>query len=162
MAARNGNRPWTILEASALRAQDSTTIWRASHLSSLKHSLGSHGCRVGGSSELNQGNGDHFQAAPPMPVRLLVNRSGAPRSSGYTHGPDLRLPPHCQACQRSLTRKRSLVQIQYRPPARYLVSGTFAGLPRTPCYQVKGVCLHSSVGGVGASAGVRPLAAETR
>jgi hypothetical protein len=28
--------------------------------------------------------------------------------------------------------------------------------------QVQGVCLHSSVGGVGASAGVRPLAAETR
>ena len=31
----------------------------------------------GRSSELNQGNVDHFHAAPPMPVRLLVNRSGA-------------------------------------------------------------------------------------
>jgi hypothetical protein len=36
-----------------------------------------------------------------------VNRSGAPRSSGYTHGPHLRVPPHCHARQRSLTRKES-------------------------------------------------------
>ena len=42
-----------------------------------------------------------------MPVRLLVNRSGAPRSSGYTHGSHLRLPPHCHARQRSLTRTKS-------------------------------------------------------
>src|SRR5512133_840875 len=52
------------------------------------------------------------QACSPLPVRLLVNRSSIRRSSGYTYGPHLRLPAHCQACQRSLTRKRPPVQIQ--------------------------------------------------
>jgi hypothetical protein len=60
-------------------------------------------------------------SSPALPVRLLVNRCGSRRSSGDTHGPCLRLPLHCQACQRSLTRKRSLVQIQYRPPVILLV-----------------------------------------
>jgi len=56
-----------------------------------------------------------------LPVILLVNRCSTRRSSGYTYVPHSRLPPHCQACQRSLTRKRSLVQIQYRPPVSSLV-----------------------------------------
>jgi hypothetical protein len=61
----------------------------------------------GRSSELNQGNVITSKAAPPTPVRLLVNRSGAPRSSGYTHGHHLRVPPHRHARKRSLTRKES-------------------------------------------------------
>ena len=80
---------------------------------------------VGGSSELNQAT-QITSKLPALPVRLLVNRYSTRRSSGYTHGPRLRLPPHCQACQRSLTRKRSLVQIQYRPPPNALVRGTIS------------------------------------
>ena len=57
-----------------------------------------------------------------LPVRLLVNRSSNQRSSGYAHGPHLRLVRDGHACQRSLTRKRSLVQIQYRPPVTPLIS----------------------------------------
>jgi hypothetical protein len=77
------------------------------------YSLGSH---------LTQTTQICFEAhRPPLRVRLLVSRCGGRRSSGDTHGPCLRLPLHCQACQRSLTRKRSLVQIQYRPPVILLV-----------------------------------------
>jgi hypothetical protein len=42
-----------------------------------------------------------------VPIKLLVNRSNARRSSAYTHRHHLRLTPDCQADQRSLTPKRS-------------------------------------------------------
>ena len=75
-----------------------------------------------GSSYLTQTTQVCFQTPRlPLPVRLLVNRCCSRRSSGHAHGPDLRLAPHCQAWKRSLTRKRSLVQIQYRPPVSHLV-----------------------------------------
>jgi hypothetical protein len=61
-----------------------------------------------GSSHLTQTTQICFQAPPPLlPVRLPVNRCGS-AISGDTHGPCSRLPLHCQPCQRSLTRKRSL------------------------------------------------------
>jgi hypothetical protein len=43
---------------------------------------------------------------PAVPVGLLANRCGS-RSSVDAHGPCLRLPLHCQACQRSLTRSEA-------------------------------------------------------
>jgi hypothetical protein len=63
---------------------------------------------------------------PPQPVRPPVNRCGSQRPSGDTHRPHSQQPLHYQACQRSLTRKRSPVQIQYRPPVTSLVRGTFS------------------------------------
>jgi hypothetical protein len=83
---------------------------------------GNHG-RAGGSRL--KGNADFADWLLALPVGLLVNRSSTRRSSGHTHGPDLQLAPHCQVWKRSLTRKRSLVQIQYRPPASPLVSEAF-------------------------------------
>jgi hypothetical protein len=64
-------------------------------------------CLAGGSNDRTV---QLWDWPPPVtcPVRLLVNRCGSRRSSGNTYGPCLRLPLHCQACQRSLTRKRSL------------------------------------------------------
>jgi hypothetical protein len=60
---------------------------------------------------------------PPQPVRPPVNQCGSQRPSGDTHRPHSQQPLHYQACQRSLTRKRSPVQIQYRPQ-RKLYSAT--------------------------------------
>jgi hypothetical protein len=51
---------------------------------------------------------------PPCPVRLLVNRCSSRRSSGNTDGRCLWLPLHCEACQRSLTRWRSLPPLNAR------------------------------------------------
>jgi hypothetical protein len=76
-----------------------------------------------GNSRLTQGDRRFPSKLLALPIRLLVNRSSTPRSSGYDHGPHLRLPRHCQACQRSLTRNRTLVQIQYRPPASSFADG---------------------------------------
>jgi hypothetical protein len=87
-----------------------------------------------GSSYLTETTQICFQAPrPPLPVRLLVNRCCSRRSSGDAHGPCLRLPLHCHEPEIADTEEVS-GSIQYRPPARHLVSGTFAGL-RTPCYQ---------------------------
>jgi hypothetical protein len=98
--------------------QDGTAVGRGSSLS----------------SHLTQTTQICFEAhRPPLRVRLLVSRCGGRRSSGDTHGPCLRLPLHCQACQRSLTRKRSLVQIQYRPPVFGLARSTFSEVLGPAC-----------------------------
>jgi len=53
---------------------------------------------MNGSSRLTQRQRRFASKLLPLPIRLLVNRSSTRRSAGYTHGPHLRLPPHCHAC----------------------------------------------------------------
>jgi hypothetical protein len=63
-AVQMGNRAWTILEASALRANGSTTIWRASHRSSPNRTPGSYGYGVGGLLRTDARQHRSLQAAP--------------------------------------------------------------------------------------------------
>ncbi len=77
-----------------------------------------------GSSLLSQTTQICFRAPRPPHASQTVSQSMRQPAIIWGHPrPCLRPPLHCQACQRSLTRKRSLVQIQNRPPASPLAQG---------------------------------------
>jgi hypothetical protein len=56
--------------------------------------------------------GERGESTGQSSTRRLGCQSDHPRpglsTANTTHGPQLRVPPHCQACQRSLTQKRSV------------------------------------------------------
>ena len=64
--------------------------------------------------------------SPRLLTKLLTNRFDLDRSRRYSGGRSLRSAQLSNAGGSWLTRKRSLVQIQYRPPVKSLVSPAFA------------------------------------